>query len=75
MTKEAELETTATLQQYELKFTECQLKYDSKVKEVKALKDENTELKKRLVKYDNLMFQKSKADLQLKSMEDKCQLR
>ena len=75
MTKEAELETTASLQQYKLKFAECQLKYDSKVKEVKALKDENTELKKRLVKYDNLMFQKSKADLQLKSMEDKCQLR
>lgn len=75
MTMKAELEKTASLQQFELKFAECQLKYESKVKEVKALQDRNKELDKKLVKYDNLLFQKSKADLQLKLMEDKCQLR
>ena len=75
MSLKNKLEATATLQEYQLKFAECKLKLDSKIAENKTLLSENKDLKQRQKKLDALLFAKSKADMEVKTMDEKNQLR
>ena len=70
-----ELESSASLQSLQLKFQECHLKLESKINEAKVLADENKALKKKVEKFENLMFAKSKADMEVNTMDEKNQLR
>lgn len=75
MTLKQELKSSAALQSFELKFAECNLKLKAKDTELKALADENKALKKKNEKFETLLFQKSKGDIEVHTMDSKNQLR
>ena len=75
MANKAEYDNVKALGQLKIKFTECDLKLKAKNSEVKELIEKNRALKKKVTKLKEMVFAMKKSDLQVASMEEKCQVR
>ena len=75
ITSKADYDNAKALGQWKVKFTECDLKLKAKIEEVKELKQKNSALKKKVNKLKEMVFSKTKSDLQVASMEGKNEVR